>query len=49
MSIDSSTQHEKMRILSENLLAVEADRAGGSLGCSVEELDRALEDVLNEV
>ncbi len=49
MGIDSITQHEKMRILSENLLVVEADRAGGSPGCSVEELDRALEDALNEV
>ena len=48
MDIESFTRREKMLQLRENLLAVEEDRAMGKLGCTIEELDTLLEDVLNE-
>ena len=49
MDIDSFTRREKMLELRENLLAVEEDRVAGRTGCTVEELDRALSEVLDEV
>ncbi len=48
MDIDSFTRREKMLKLRENLLAVEEDRAAGRVGCSVDELDSFLENILNE-
>lgn len=49
MDIVSFTRREKMLELRENLLAVEEDRVAGRTGCTVEELDRALSEVLGEV
>lgn len=48
MDIESFTRREKMLRLRENLLAVEEDRAAGRSGCTVDELDNFLEDILNE-
>ena len=48
MNIESFTRREKMLQLRENLLAVEEDRAAGRSGCTVDELDNFLEDILNE-
>ncbi len=39
---------EKMLKLRENLLAVEEDRAMGRRGCTIDELDRFLDSVLDE-
>ena len=49
MDIDSFTRREKMLQLRENLLAVEEDRAMGRVGCTIDELDAYLTDILNEV
>ncbi len=49
MDIENFSRREKMLQLRENLLAVEEDRAAGRGGCSVEELDVFLENVLEEV
>lgn len=49
MDIDSFIRREKMLQLRETLLAVEEDRAMGRTGCSVDELDRYLDDILREV
>ena len=49
MDIESFTRREKMLGLRENLLAVEEDRAAGRRhGCTVDELDHFLEDILTE-
>lgn len=48
MDIDSFTRREKMLSLRENLLAVEEDRASGRAGCSIDELDSFLNDLLGE-
>ena len=48
MDIESFTRREKMLQLRENLLAVEEDRAIGRRGCTVDELDHFLEDIMNE-
>lgn len=48
MDIESFTRREKTLQLRENLLAVEEDRALGRRGCTIEELDSFLEDILNE-
>ena len=48
MAIESFTRREKMLKLRENLLAVEEDRAMGRRGCTVDELDRFLDGVLEE-
>lgn len=48
MDIESFTRREKMLQLRENLLAVEEDRAMGRTGCTVDELDAYLNDVLGE-
>ena len=48
MDIESFTRREKMLQLREDLLAVEEDRAIGRRGCTVDELDSFLEEVLDE-
>ena len=48
MDIESFTRREKMLKLRENLLAVEEDRAMGRRGCTIDELDRFLDGVLDE-
>ena len=48
MDIESFARREKMLKLRENLLAVEEDRAMGRRGCTIDELDRFLDGVLEE-
>ena len=48
MDIESFTRREKMLKLRENLLAVEEDRAMGRRGCTIDDLDRFLDGVLEE-
>ena len=48
MDIEIFTRREKMLKLRENLLAVEEDRAMGRRGCTIDELDRFLDGVLEE-
>ena len=48
MDIESFTRREKMLKLRENLLAVEEDRAMGRRGCTIDELDRFLDGVLDK-
>ena len=48
MDIESFTRREKMLQLRETLLSVEEDRAAGRLGCSIEELDEFLDNILKE-
>ena len=48
MDIESFQRREKMLQLRENLLAVEEDRAAGRRGCTVDELERFLDDILGE-
>lgn len=48
MDIESFTRRERMLKLRENLLAVEEDRAMGRRGCTIDELDRFLDGVLDE-
>ena len=49
MDIETYTRREKMLRLQEELLAVEEDRLEGRVGCSVDELDAYLNDVIEEV
>lgn len=48
MDTESFTRREKMLQLCENLLAVEEDRAASRKGCTIDELDRFLDGILNE-
>ena len=48
MDIESFTRREKMLKLREDLLSVEEDRAMGRRGCTIDELDRFLDGVLDE-
>ena len=48
MDIESFTRREKMLKLRENLLAVEEDRAMGRRGCTIDELERFLDGILDE-
>lgn len=48
MDIESFTRRERMLALREQLLRVEEDRAAGRTGCTVDELDRYLRDILAE-
>lgn len=48
MDINSFTRREKMLQLREQLLSVEEDRAAGRFGCTVDELDTFLDEILNE-
>ena len=41
-------EREKMLKLRENLLAVEEDRAMGRRGCTIDELERFLDGILDE-
>ncbi len=49
MDIESFTRREKMLQLREQLLAVEEERAMGRVGCTVDELDQYLSEILDEV
>ena len=49
MDIDTFNRREKMLKLREELLAVEEDRIAGRCGCTLEELDDYLNEVIAEV
>ena len=49
MDIESFNRREKMLKLREELLAVEEDRIAGRNGCTLDELDAYLDDVIAEV
>ena len=46
MNIETCSRREKMRKLREELLAVEEDRSQGRNGCTVDELDACLDDII---
>ena len=48
MDIESFTRRERVLKRREDLLAVEEDRAMGRRGCTIDELDRFLDGVLDE-
>ena len=49
MDIETYNRREKMLKLREELLAVEEDRISGRNGCTLDELDAYLDDVIAEV
>ena len=49
MDIETFNRREKMLKLREELLAVEEDRIAGRCGCTLEELDTYLDDMIAEV
>ncbi len=49
MDMETFSRREKMLQLRENLLAVEEDRAAGRAGCTVDELDSYLDDIISGV
>ena len=49
MDIDTYNRWEKMLKLKEELFAVEEDRVTGRAGCTLDELDAYLADVIAEV
>ena len=49
MDFDTFTRREKMLKLREKLLSVEENRLHGSVDCSIEDLDRYLESVIEDV
>ncbi len=49
MDIETFNRREKMLKLREELLAVEEDRQAGRIGCSLDELETYLDDVIGEV
>lgn len=49
MDIETFNRREKMLRLREELIAVEEDRIAGRNGCSINELDEYLEDLIAEV
>ena len=49
MDIDTYNRREKMLKLREELLAVEEDRIAGRNGCTLDDLDAYLDDVIAEV
>ena len=49
MDIESFTRREKMLKLREDLLAVEEDRIAGRIGIGLDELDKYLDSVIDEV
>ena len=49
MDIETYNRREKMLKLREELLAVEEDRVAGRNGCTLDELDAYLDDVIAEV
>ncbi|MCD7750041.1 MAG: type II toxin-antitoxin system Phd/YefM family antitoxin [Oscillospiraceae bacterium] len=46
MDIETYTRREKMLKLREELLAVEEDRANGRPGCTLDELEAYLDDII---
>lgn len=46
MDIETYNRREKMLKLREELLAVQEDKIAGKVGCSLEELDTYLDDVI---
>lgn len=49
MDIETYNRREKMLKLREELLAVEEDRLAGRAGCTLDELDVYLDDLIAEV
>lgn len=49
MDIETYNRREKMLKLREELLAVEEDRLAGRTGCSLDELDAYLDNIITEV
>lgn len=49
MDIEAFNRREQMLKLREELLAVEEDRIAGNMGCSLDELEQYLDDVIAEV
>ena len=49
MNIKTYNHREKMLKLREELLAVEEDRMAGRTGCTLDELDAYLDEVISEV
>ena len=48
MDIETYNRREKMLKLREELLAVEEDRIAGRTGCTLDELDAYLDEVITE-
>ena len=48
MSMDAFSRREMMLKLREELIAAEEDRVSGNPGCTVDELDKILSDVISE-
>ena len=49
MDIETYNRREKMLKLREELLAVEEDRMAGRTGCTLDELDAYLDEMIAEV
>lgn len=49
MDIETYNRREKMLKLREELLAVEEDRLAGRKGCTLDELDSYLDEIIAEV
>lgn len=49
MDIETYNRREKMLKLREELLSVEEDRISGRTCCTLDELDRYLDDIIEEV
>jgi prevent-host-death family protein len=49
MDIEAFDRKEKMLKLREQLLSVEEDRLAGRIGVTIDELDTALEHIIDEV
>ena len=49
MDIETFNRREKMLRLREELLSVEEDRLTGRTGCTLDELDSYLDDMIDEV
>lgn len=48
MDIETFVRREKMLRLREELIAVEEDRIAGRMGCTVDELDAYLDEIIDE-
>lgn len=49
MDIETYNRREKMLKLREELLSVEEDRISGRTGCTLDELDKYLDDIIEVV
>ena len=49
MDIETYNRREKMLKLREELLSVEEDRISGIADCTLDELDKYLDDIIDEV